>query len=477
MKEVKNEKKAYTKKKYSRRLARDSVAGSDEIKRANTIYLPMPKGFADNDVSASITVPTLNRNANLEYVYTDMPWYHTNETYSAYLQRARYPEIVLVARNGLVGLATKKHPIVEVPPTIEYIIEDAGDEGQSIYEIFANCVIETLTGGNVFPTVELNSTTNEFYFKIIECESCIDWDETKSDELKFINFKRCVEERDIATFEVEKIDKNYIYYINETGSVVFETFTDSVLDVSVPVSKQGIVFDEIPVYPIGSQKNCCEPQPSPLGGLYEIALSIYRKDADLSNAEFMTCNPTLCITGANTQPDERGIPNLVGSQVALLIDNPDAKAFYIDTDTSALEHCSKHIQDLFTEAGMYSVSVIGEESKAAEAENTVKLRQGAKNATLINVVENTGKAIKNALKFIARMSGADEKAVVFSPNTDFSEKYISSQMLTALIQAWVARGLSLETLLQNFKDAGILGKEDDAIELEIRRIAAEPPAV
>ena len=476
------ENKFYRNAKYSRRMARDCVAGSDTIKRANVIYLPMPKGF--NYISAPDSYEGIMRPATAEsdtdYMINSMPWFHSNEAYSSYLHRARFPELVTLARNGLVGIALQKKPVIKLPSVISYLEEQAGKDDESLIEIYAECIIEVLIAGNTSILVDIDVPKNQFFLNVVKAEVPIDWDENSNDDcLSFLNLAtKKVKRSQEDIFKTDEELINYVYFMIDDTPVLQKYINDVVDGDRVDLNLQGNKFTRIPVFPIGSLTNSMKPQPAPLAGLCEIALSIYRKDADLSNAQFMTCNPTFVISGAEGEPNEAGesnpIPHIQGSQVALILANPEAKAYYTNTDTSALDHVRTSIQDLFMEAMMYSASIVGQEKKAAEAFDTVKSRQNAQNATLINIVTNVAKAIKSSLKFCAEMHGSKEE-IIFSGNTDFAEKTISPQLLTALVQAWIARGLSLQTLLQNFKDAGILPK-DSTVQDELTLIAAEPPA-
>jgi hypothetical protein len=473
------EHKAYKRFRYSRKLCRDSAEGSDSIKRGNEIYLPMPTGFAYRD--SIIDSNSANKEASDGLSATDFPWYHTNKAYSSYLQRAKYAELVSIARNGLVGIATNKKPTLKLPSKISYLEENIGGQGETVYDFLAELILETLTVGNAGIFVDVNVVTNKLFFNVVPCEDSIDWEEKSSDDsTTFLNIRRKTAER-LGKFEKEEVIYNFVYELTKDSKpkAVLQKYKDGMEDgAPVELNLQGYAFDSIPVFPVGCQKNSFCPQTSPMKGLSEICLSIYRKDADLSNAQYMTCNPNLTITGADSEIDdegnETGIPHIVGSQVALIIPNPDAKVFYPNTDTSALEHCRTAIQDLYSEAVMYSISLVGQEKKSAEAEGTVELRQNAHNATLVNVVYNCSSALRNALKFAARISGADENAVELVVSTDFSKKTISAQLLSALVSAWVARGLSLDTLLRNFKDAGIIPK-DSSVEEEIVKIQNEVP--
>ena len=481
------ENKLYVAAKYRRKMVRDNIKGSDSIKRANTIYLRMPTGF-EIESSPDYASYSGGGNNSAQFVESDLPWYHKNAAYSSYLQRARFPEIVSLARTGLIGTAIVKMPEVELPNSINYLIENAGQSKESIYEIFVELIAEVLTAGNSALHVDVDPITNNLFINVLYAEDIIDWDISNAkDELSFVNIKRIVSERSESNiFEVKNCNKNYVYKLEDEGVIVrkyvegieIELSDEEGKKIEKVLSRQGIAFDRIPIFPVGSQSNSILPQPAPLSGLGEIALSIYRKDADLSNAQYMTCNPNLVISGAETGVDDNGnatgIPHIIGSQTALVLPDPDAKAYYLKTDTSALDHMRESIKDLFEESVMYSISLIGKGKKSAESADAINARQNASNATLVNIVKNCGKAIRNALEFCA--NNYSQSGVKFEPNLDFADMSLSPQMITSLTQIWMARGLSLNTLLEILRDAGLLPDKFDVDE-ELTKINEEPPTV
>jgi hypothetical protein len=472
----------YTAKLFSWKSVRDAVNGSDFIKRANELYLPMPSGFLVDDTASSVQSNTGSNNKRNHELLHEAPFWHNNPAYMAYLQRARFPEIAAHTLRGLIGVATKKKEEIELPSQLSYLEENASGDGTTLKELFVQCLSEVLQTGKVVLIVDINEEENLAFIKVFRTESNIDWNEGKKDiNILMSSFLTVSNELDEDGCEEDndgsEIVSIYSYKAEDKGQEVKPSITKYVDGESMGVvfpSLQGKEFDEIPVYPIGSINNDSCPDSAPLLGLVNISLSIYTKDADLSQAQHMTCNPNLVITGADNSEDGEGVPNLVGSTIALLITNPDAKVFYPKTDTNALDHILGTIVSLFEEASNYGASLLGSNKKSAESTDTVKIRQGAQGATLVGVVDNVVKGMNNALKAIARISGASEEKVLFNVKTDFSEREFSSQMISSL-SALVLNGLmSRETLLKLLMDANLGDKEED-VQVELARILSEGP--
>lgn len=503
MSSVQTKNKHYEDAAYQRKLARDSIGGSPAIKRNNVLYLPMPKGYEMWVESPNYTgsANLSNQSRDAEFSIINAPWYHKNAAYMAYLQRARYPEFVTVARNGLIGIATKQTIEFKLPSVIDYLIEDAGRNKESLILVLTKLIAETLSQGNVFPILDVNPNDNTFFIDIVTAEDAIDWDESEGgDGVKYFNVQRNVEER---AAENKFLKKTCIYnyvWVEENKTVVFEEYKDGIKvektnDLGTVVERvlniQGKKFTRVPVFPIGAIENVCKPQTAPLNGLAEICLAIFRKDADLSNAQYMTCNPNLVITGVETDAPNQGydqageldpeyahtsgmIPVVAGSQVAMQFSNKDAKVFYTKTDTSALDHMLKAIENLFYEAAIYSLSLTGKDTGSKEAEGTVKMRQGFQSATLITVVKNCVIQLTNLLRYAAEIEGANPDEVEININYDFSDKTITADFFKALITLFSANGISLETILNAAIQAGV---EISDVNEEMKKIQNAEPKI
>lgn len=482
-KDIREEHFRYNRIRYSWRQVRDCIEGSNSIKRANQVYLPLPSGMNFN----SATTPDFNNEiANfskntIDYEFEYVPWEHSNPAYSAYLQRARFPEMTNHSLMGFAGVATRQEPQINLPAGLEYLEENATADGLSLNELFEFCVSEIFQTGKLSLVLDMRAEDNTFYIAPYNAESNIDWNTSfangkrRQTEAVFIE---AGENRSI-TDEREK-DKHIYYYLAPlenfdpgaeeipTMFAFAQTYTDGKPD-SEPIllTAQGNPIEELPIINLGSIKNDPDPDTIPLLGISDIALTIYRKDADLAQAQYLTCNPTLFVFGINKED----MPRVIGSTVAVGIPNPNGRAEYPPTDTSALEHIRNHIQDLFNEAVQYGANLLGRDRKAVESAEALALRKAASGATLVGVVRKIGEAITEILNLAARWSGRPETAE-FIPSLDFAEHTLSAQELTALVRTWIEGGISQDTLLDNLREADIVSNEIDN-ETEKDRIAVD----
>lgn len=482
-KDIEQEHYKYNRVRFSWRQVRDCVEGSNSVKRANEVYLPMPSGMSFNQVttpSFDNEIGNFSKNT-IDYEFEYLPWEHSNPAYSAYLQRARFPEMTGHSLLGFVGIATRQEPNIELPPGLEYLRETATPDGLTLIELFEFCVSEIFQTGKLSLVLSIRPEDNTFYIAPYVAESNTDW------YMDYIKGKRMQTE---ATFlesgggrgiAHDQEPSEYMYYflapiedgpLDENGEPELFAHTQFFVDgnpVGEPVllTSQGTALDQLPIVNLGSIKNDPEPDGIPLLGISDIALTIFRKDADLAQAQYLTCNPTLFVFGIN----EQDMPRTVGSTVVVGIPNPNGRAEYPATDTSALEHIREHISDLKGEAVQYGANLLGTNKRQAESAEALALRKASNGASLVTVARKIGEGITEILNLAARWSGQPETAL-FEPPLDFAEHNLSAQELTSLVRSWVEGAISQDTLLDNLRDADIVDNAVDN-ETEKEKIAIE----
>lgn len=481
--------KSYKLYMYQNRATRDAMRSS-QVKRAGELYLPMPNGFRNLEFTAPTSV-IIGQNLGFSEVVdlTESPFYHSNPAYTAYLQRARFPELVFNTLTGLIGVATRKDMTVEIPKSLQYMVDDCTRDGKTIYELFVTILTEVLITGRCTLVLDINPDTNNFVIATYASEATINW-RGEGDSTEFVVFEEAAEEpKKDNMFQTEEVLRHRVFRIGKEGEefryvdpptgivtvedaagvVVCDEYVDGEIVKSTIPMLQGEYFYKIPAISVGSLENTHEPNPSPLYGIAEIAYAIYRRDADLANAQYQTCNPTLVLSGCDGK-----VPVLFGSSVALVLESPEAKAYFPNTDTSALDHVKETINELREEAAQFGASLLGPTKRAVESTETVKTRQSAQSTTLVGIVNNIAEAMTKIFEMAAEIDGSTPETVSIIIPTDFAELSLSPQMLTALVSAWQNGVLSKLTLIELMIDAGLINHAEEA-EDELTRIFAEGP--
>ncbi len=451
---------------YPRRQCRDCVSGTQIIKRSNLMYLPMPSAWLSLDTQSSLQVATNPVGVN-KMIPDYIPWRHPNPAYSAYLQRARFPDITASTLRGMLGIALKSDAKLNLPTAMEYLEDTISPDGMSLEEFFAYCLSEVMTVGNISIVVDIDDN-DEFFLTTYNAESLIEWKTKRKFGTEIIKCATFVEscEDDYATGDKDIIS----YELDDLGKVTCTKTEDNIEGEPEELSYRGKPYTKIPLFCAGSVENSPDPQIIPLMGITDIAISIYQESADLRQAHFLTCNPTLFVFGVGAKET----PKVIGSTVIVGISNPQGKAEYPNTDTSALDHIKEYIADLFKEAASYGANFIA--SGAKESGESLGIRKAGQGASLVQAVKNVGKAIDQALQFIAEMKGIKNDERMFTPNTEFAEVTFTHQDLTALVAAWMSGAIDQDIVLDNIRSGGYL-KDERTNEEIISAISIEKPKV
>ena len=375
---------------YSNRLSewnkvRDCLKGEKTIKEAKETYLPRPKGMMG------------------EYA----------DAYDAYIERAHFPLVASYALTGVLGVVITKLPEFNVPKELKYIIENATKDGRSLQQLFLDVIIEIFTTGRVPLTVDVLPDKNEFRFVQYKAEDMANWktsivESEKNIILSVFKQKKPTDPDDEFSHDTED---SYIVLALEkkSGKYYVRVYNqDNTIEKSVIPSIHGNTMKELPLVVAGSINNSVDVQPIPLLSVANCSIQIYRKEADLANSEFLSCNPTLVITGAT---DEDNLPNVVGSSVLITVPEVQARVFYTKTDTAALTHVKDHINDLYEEAIRHGVAIL-DTRKGVEAAEALRIRQATQSASVYSVYLSAVNAIKAGLLFMCRWAGYSADQVV-----------------------------------------------------------------
>lgn len=377
---------------------------------------------------------------------------------------------------GFLGLVSNQDPEYKLPSQIVYLEEQATVDGLDIVEFFVDVVCKSLCSGKTSILVDVRED-GTIYFTAYPARSNINWN------VEFIKgeqvLTRAVYQERVLKTEGEEVDgyKEYLLAAdpedtseNPIPYYTVNTYDDDgvVVDSTIP-ELTGKRLEIIPIINIGSVKNTIEPDVIPLLGLSDIALTIYRENADLHQSHFMTCHPTLIFFGVDA--DE--MPGVVGSGLAVGISDPSARAEYPATDTSALEHIRSYINDLMAEAIQKGAKFLADR-KSAESAEALKRRETSQSTDLVHIVTLAGKGVEAALNMAMFWMGSSESAE-FEASTEFGRLTYSSQEIQAIVAAWLQGAISHDTVLDRLRDSGLVD-EDVTNKQEKKKIESEAPS-
>lgn len=409
---------------------RDCMEGEDVIKSKKETYLPRPKGMDG------------------EY----------KDAYDAYIERAHFPLITSYALQGALGIVITKLPEFNVPKELEYILKESTKDGRSIQQLFLDIMIEVFQTARVPLLVDVVGERNEFRFVQYTAEELINWktapnkDATKNSLILGVISESIPATDDICSHEVTSVYR--VLVIDENGKYTSRVFgNDAEYDKMMKVPNfMGKPLDEIPLLIAGSINNSYDIQPIPLIPVANCSVQIYRKEADLANSEFLSCNPTLVLTGTS---NEDNLPNVVGSSVMMVLPNEQARAYYTTTDTAALTHVKNHIKDLYDEAIRHGVSIL-DSRKGVEAAESLRIRQATQSATVYSVYLAALNAIKQGLILMCKWGGYNEKEVKLDAPASLTYGIPDSSVLKEIIAGFSQTVIPMTVIHRYLVSSGLI---------------------
>ena len=421
---------------------RDCMKGEAVIKAKREIYLPRPGGMRGVYASA----------------------------YDSYIDRAHFPLICAYALSSILGVVLTKLPKFNVPKQLEYILEDATRDGRTLNQLFVDVIIDIFQTGRVPLLIDIVPSLNQFRFVQYKAENFLNWIENPNVDVRGLVLG-VVQEPDVNyPMNLFNYESNQIYKVlhldnDKTNQPMFkisvfgENGSDACTTQIVPMY-MGKPLQEIPLFIAGSINNSFEVQPIPMISVANCAVQIYRKEADLSNSEFLSCNPTLVVTGAI---NDGTLPNVVGSSVMIVIPNEQGRVYYTTTDTAALTHVKDHIQDLYDEAIRHGAAILAPH-KGVEAAEALRIRMATQSASLYSVYLSAQTAITKALKLMCKWAGYDEDLVTVDAPTSLTFGIPDANVMAQIINGYAISGVVPVDVVHNYVVAS--GLVDQSVSLD-----------
>lgn len=362
------------------------------------------------------------------------------KNYMAYKMRARYPECVSEAVVALLGVMHSKPATVELPDKMADLMDKATIKGESLQMLLRRINEHQLTSGRLglLADIEDGAQVGTLpYIALYKATDVVNWDDTQKDiqernrlNLVVLNesryervnlewqFKRRY--RALLLGELSPDDDSEVYNMAVLGEDMSLTINSA--DTIVP-SISGNIMTDIPFVIINSRDIVAEPDDPPLLGLANLAMTIYRADADYRGALFMQGQDTLVIIGGG-EGDE------IRAGAGAHIDVPqggDAK--YIGTDSKGLKEMRESLNNDKREAAESGGKLLDTRAGNAESGEALKIRVGARTASLNQIALSGAEGLQTILRLIATWCACDPEQVIVTPNLDFTDASVEGRTL------------------------------------------------
>ena len=411
---------------------RDHLKGSRAIKKAGVKYLPM------------LGDPT-SRSDRMDY--------------EAYKMRALYYEAAKRTKQAMVGALFMKPPeFTELDDKYREQFKQVTLDGYSMDTFLRNVASEVVSVARCGVLVERarEDDGGHMYFVHYKAEEIVNWRFERIEDKILLTLVVLKESYTEADGRFDSQERTRYRVLELTDGV----YTQSVFNVSlgekgemryveseevVPVNT-GEPLSEIPFVFFTPMGNIPEVQESPLSSIAEINASHYRTSADLEHGRHFTGLPTAWVAGFDTESELK-----IGSQTAWVSDNVSARAGFLEFTGSGLSTLQVALQEKQEQMATMGARMLRPPKTGVEAAETARIYQAGESGTLGDLALAIGESMNALMEYWLRWQGEEEPEVSVEMNTDYVDSRIDSSTLTALLNTWMAGGISYETFFYNLQ--------------------------
>lgn len=381
-------------------MVRDCYEGETEIKRKRTLYLPATDTMIADGMSGSEELGS--------------------KRYASYLKRARFPDYVQTSVDRMVSMINRQEIQVELPPSMQYLIERATPCDETLMELYRMITFEQLLTGRLGLLADFDGmTTNpQPVIAIYKAEAIRNWFYEKNEGLSMV----VLDESDYEVNDfVWRLKEQYrvLQLLSEgEGSFLsyhFGLFEDDYNIESMAAPQiRGNTLSYIPFHFINSGDLSHEIGKIPSIGLARICLGIYRSDADYRSNLFMQGQETLVLKDVMRDSDEENVRIGHGSYIEV---GHEGDAFYVGVSGNGLSEQRTAIENDRKEAEERSLGLASvADNQSGEA---LKTRIASQALSLTRVAHAAAGGLEKSLRDIAEWLGLDPESVNVNASIDF----------------------------------------------------------
>ena len=366
--------------------------------------------------------------------------------YDSYLTRAFFPDLVKETVRALAGIVDREPANIELPAALEDMREIATPKAESLNDLLVQIHMNQLLFGRLGLLVDVDPSRDLPVIVQYPASQIVNWDDLtqtadpkQTDDQKrkeairrllmvVINETRF--ERDTGDrFTWNLVPRFRHLSLGDSGVDVYTSQVErdgSPQTAIVPVIR-GKKMDEIPFVFVNTTDLATKPSEVPLVNLANLALAIYRGEADHRSALFMSGQDTLVLTGYSLGESDEGNPGdgtdkpIIGSGAYINIPNPEGDAKFIGPQSKALSEQRTSLENDYTRAGEEGIKLLSS-GAGAEAAETLRIRVAARTATLQTIAMTSATALETSLRQCAVWVGANPDDVKVEPNLDFIDE-------------------------------------------------------
>jgi hypothetical protein len=369
-----------------------------------------------------------------------------------YVEAARFVNFTRKTKNSWLGAIFRKEPIIKLPKSIDYLVQDATGANVKLARLAQNICGEILEKGRVgilvdFPASAQGLTEKEqedmdakARLYMYRAESIINWNEEIEDGvpvLKLVVLQECDQKLDDDGFTwCQRTQYRVLKLIeNENGNDMYvqqlwDEDQKTILEEYFPTDYTGANMDFIPFVFIGSHNNNTCVDPSPLYDIAELNIGHLRNSADYEESVHICGQPTLVMkTSLSQEMFDQSNPGgvRIGARRGLNL-GPDGDAYFLEISPNNIAaEAMKQKEDQANKIGAKFVTN-GGTNETAEG---VRARLTGETSELTLVSVNCQDGLLQACDYAEMFMGESGQSEI-SINTDFIELALDAQLISQM---------------------------------------------
>ncbi len=399
------------------------------------------------------------------------------DKYYQRIQKAIYTNFTGRTREGLKGAIFRLPPRIELPPDMEFMLDNADGAGQSIEQIAKLATDEVLETGRFglladYPSVDENLTAEQVrrmelqpHIATYTAESIINWHVHVRNGKRHLGMVVLKENTpvhyDEFTWDYE--DRYRVLRMNDSYEYtqqLYDEAGDPVTEEVVVRGASGLAFEHIPFCFIGSRDNLPDIDEPVLYDIARINIGHFRNSADYENNLSIHGGGTLVVS-TDMSPEAFQSLNpggvTVGENSGLILSEGGRAELLQLNASSAMRSEMEHKEHMMVQIGAKIITKTGQRT-AEEA----RMQATSENSMLDTLVGNINEAFQKVLEDCRSFITTTDSDLIFELNSDFWQDSITATEIIAMIQGNDAGVMPKIDIVRRLMDAGWIQSEGNA---------------
>lgn len=227
--------------------------------------------------------------------------------------------------------------------------------------------------------------------------------------------------------------------------------------------------------PRGTSPSVAKP---PLLDVANINLHHYQLNADYHHGLHFTALPMAWFAGFGI---EKGTPIAIGAENAMVTENAQASAGYLEFTGQGLAQIDKQLLRSEQQMAALGARMLMPEKAGVEAADAIELRSKGEQSVVSAIAVNLGLALTNVLRWLLWWDGTDDAltsdAIKVELNRDLLPRGVTAQTITALLSALQAGRITHKTFVEYLQRADLIDPTMDPDDYVAEAQAEKPPSL